>query len=189
MGLVIRVHSGHIMIIENGRNYPESLGYRNPVSKKHWPAGANIGTIPSVGMERKSLFPQGLPPRGTGLLTGRAGTRRFGVPRTEAERQGRHMSIVEGRGAMSSQMTKHTILPFLDRIKPLINAIKSRATIIPRTKLLGAFGLVGQKNIPVPRSLAEWSRKANVGGIPSIVNDLVSGPERTYLGMSIANDQ
>lgn len=31
-----------------------------------------------------------LPPRGTGLATGRAGERRYGQPRTEAERQIRH---------------------------------------------------------------------------------------------------
>ena len=31
-----------------------------------------------------------LAPRGTGLLTGRAGARRGGTPRTEAERRARH---------------------------------------------------------------------------------------------------
>lgn len=33
---------------------------------------------------------QALPPRGTGLGTGRAGPRRMGRPRTDAERRERH---------------------------------------------------------------------------------------------------
>jgi len=37
-----------------------------------------------------------LPPRGTGLLTGRAGPRRGGNPRTEAERRARHYSSNPG---------------------------------------------------------------------------------------------
>ncbi|MBA7649415.1 hypothetical protein ES703_57212 [subsurface metagenome] len=50
--------------------------------------------------------PEGLPPRGTGLETGRAGERRAGVPRTEEERRIRHL------GADSS---KNPELPLVNR--------------------------------------------------------------------------
>ena len=36
-----------------------------------------------------------LPPRGTGLRMGTAGPRRFGQPRTEAERMKRHKQVVK----------------------------------------------------------------------------------------------
>jgi len=38
---------------------------------------------------------RGLPPRGTGLRTGRAGERRFGHPRTDIERKIRHRGGIE----------------------------------------------------------------------------------------------
>ncbi|MBA7503755.1 hypothetical protein ES706_02376 [subsurface metagenome] len=40
--------------------------------------------------------PEGLPPRGTGLETGRAGERRADVPRTEEERRIRHLGMNPG---------------------------------------------------------------------------------------------
>jgi hypothetical protein len=36
-----------------------------------------------------------LPPRGTGLSTGRAGDRQYGQPRTEEERMARHYGTLE----------------------------------------------------------------------------------------------
>jgi len=52
----------------------------------------NTGSIFIEPRNRPARFnPQGdLPPRGTGLMTGRAGARRFGKPRTDAERRLRH---------------------------------------------------------------------------------------------------
>lgn len=41
-----------------------------------------------------------LPPRGTGLATGRAGARRYGFPRTDVERYARHFGLGNGDTAV-----------------------------------------------------------------------------------------
>jgi len=45
-----------------------------------------------------------LPPRGTGLSTGRAGTRRYGNPRTDEEREERHARIRRAERGWESQL-------------------------------------------------------------------------------------
>jgi hypothetical protein len=74
----------------------KKLGYRifgkSPLLRKQLsPArvGKNVNIIKR--MATKGLLPQGLPPRGTGLLTGRArSTRGGGRPLTEVQRAIRH---------------------------------------------------------------------------------------------------
>ncbi|MBA7714127.1 hypothetical protein ES703_123143 [subsurface metagenome] len=43
-----------------------------------------------------------LPPRGTGLLTGRSDERQLGYPRTEEERLARHQTFTGGGGTFSN---------------------------------------------------------------------------------------
>lgn len=50
------------------------------------------GQVEEYGRALGQILSQALPPRGTGLDTGRAGERRGGQPRTEEERKKRHFS-------------------------------------------------------------------------------------------------
>lgn len=50
------------------------------------------GQVEEYGRALGQILSQALPPRGTGLDTGRAGERRGGQPRTEEERKKRHVS-------------------------------------------------------------------------------------------------
>jgi len=195
-----------MVIIEEATNFPTVLGRKNIPAVKSWGSGRIIGTLPSVARERQGLFPQflrQLPPRGTGL---RLGTAREGVARgmgrrlTELERLKRHremygrdLSIQAEEAQMqmnaqySAQMTKYPIVPLLDRPHPVLDAIKASATVVPRTKLLGAFGIIDptenpiERNIPTPWGPRTWPTGADVGRLPSVVQTGVgaSGPTRT----------
>jgi len=43
---------------------------------------------------------------------------------------------------LRAQLTKYPIIPILDRPHPVLDAIKEMVPIVPRVKLLGAFGIV-----------------------------------------------
>lgn len=95
---------------------------------------------------------------------------------------------------LNAQLTKHSILPVLDRPKPVLDAIKAWAPIVPRVKLIGAFGIVDPttepgisidkyvKNIPrpYPRPM-EWAPGKLIENIPSVITTGagVAGPSRT----------
>jgi len=84
-----------------------------------------------------------LPVRGTGLLKGTARKiRGMGKPLSEIERAIRHTRIY-------GQLTSYPIIPVLDRMSPILSVLKNRPTIIPRTKLLGAFGIIEPKQISI----------------------------------------
>jgi len=67
------------------------IGWTRAVTKpEYWKQGQQFGR------ELGRILAQILPPRGTGLVTGRAGERRLGTPRTEEERAKRHFDISVG---------------------------------------------------------------------------------------------
>jgi len=102
---------------------------------------------------------------------------------------GRDLSIQAEEAQMqmnaqyNTQMTNYPILPLLDRPHPVLDAIKASATIVPRTKLLGTFGIIDptEKNIPTPWGPRTWPTGAEVGRLPSVIQTGagVSGPTRT----------
>jgi hypothetical protein len=56
--------------------------------ESYWQQGYELGK--QLGEIISEVYGQTLPPRGTGLITGRAVERRMGQPRTEEERRERH---------------------------------------------------------------------------------------------------
>ena len=75
MGFIDRIRKGSIFV--ESRNLPARF---NPAR---------------IRMRVREFSTQlGLPPRGTGLRTGRAGARRGGMPRTDTERQQRHFGRI-----------------------------------------------------------------------------------------------
>jgi hypothetical protein len=177
-----------------------------------WGSGRIIDNLPSViaaGMDRSflpQLFKQ-LPPRGTGL---RLGTARSGLERgigrrlTEMERLKRHREIYGSELSLHTeeevlnkniqynhQLTNYPIIPLLDRPHPVLDKIKAQAPIVPRTKLLGVFGIIDptewppkaatEKNVPEPWGPREWTPGAEVGRLPSVIQTGggVPGPSRT----------
>ena len=191
-----------MVIVEESTNFPTVLGRKNIPAVKSWGSGRIIGTLPSVARERQGLFPQflrQLPPRGTGLRLGTAReelARGMGRRLTELERLKRHREMygrdlsiqaeeaqTQMNAQYNAQMTKYPIIPLLDRPHPVLDAIKASATVIPRTKLLGAFGIIDptEKNIPPPWGPRTWPPGAEVGRLPSVIQTGVgaSGPTRT----------
>ena len=57
---------------------------------EYWAQGYELGRQLGEILRSAGVYGQELPPRGTGLITGRAGERRGGKPRTEEERRERH---------------------------------------------------------------------------------------------------
>lgn len=193
-----------MVIIEESTNYPTVLGRKNIPFEKRWGAGRVISTLPSViaaGMDR-SFLPQILPPRGTGLRLGTAReklTRGMGRRLTDLERVKRHKEIFGDELSLhaesevlskniqfSHQLTKYPIIPLLDRPHPVLDKIKAQAPVVPRTKLIGVFGILDPspetaKNIPLPWGPREWIPGAEVGRLPSVIQTGagVSGPTRT----------
>lgn len=176
----------------NETNYPGKLGRKNYPSTKSWPEQAvrRVASMPSAigGTGHKGLLPQGLPPRGTGLIRGTARKGRgYGRPLTDEERRARHASVMSDGKRMDAQITEHPIFPLLDRQKPLIDSVKERAPWVKRSKLLGSFGLVGQRefsrggvgrNIPDPRSTLKIRAGEDTARIPSVMG-VGYGPHRT----------
>lgn len=200
-------------IIEEGTNYPTVLG-----RKTHPRTETRVGPIGRQAMalvrgetpvhlaqKLRAQITERLPPRGTGLITGAARKgRERGVGRrlTELERARRHARIYGPSSPLSveteyetyvhnlnAQLTKYPILPLLDRPHPVLDAIKAQAPIIPRVKLLGAFGVIDpqellavEKNIPRPYARpGAWSAGRLIQTLPSVIADIRngSGPERT----------
>jgi len=60
------------------------------VKPEYWAQGYELGRQLGNILRPALTYGQELPPRGTGLTTGRAGPRRGGEPRTEEERKERH---------------------------------------------------------------------------------------------------
>jgi hypothetical protein len=71
--------------------------------------------------------------------------------------------------AHSAQLTEHPIFPVFDRPHPVLDAVKARAPLVPRTKLIGVFGILDP---------AEWAAGANIASLPSVLG-IIPGPERT----------
>ena len=194
-----------MVVIEEKTNFPTVLGRKNIPATKAWGPGAIIGTLPSVARERQGLLPQlfrQLSPRGTGLIAGTAReklARGMGRRLTDIERLTRHKEIYgqdlsiqaeETQILMNAQhraqLTKHPIIPLLDRPHPVLDGIKASATILPRTKLIGVFGILDPspetaKNIPLPWGPRTWPPEAEIGGLPSVIQTGAgaSGPTRT----------
>lgn len=197
-------------IVEEGTNYPTALGRKNvprfmtrtgPIGGK---AMALVRGETPIHLAQKLRAQIGrLPPRGTGLITGtarRGRERGLGRRLTERERMRRHARIYGPTSPLSveseyetyvhnlnAQLTKYPILPFLDRPHPVLDAIKARAPIVPRVKLLGAFGVVDPKekllavakNIPRPYARpGTWKAERQIGQLPSAISILM-GPSRT----------
>jgi len=119
---------------------------------------------------------------------------------TELERLKRHREMygqdlsiqaeeaqIQMNAQYNSQLTKYSIIPLLDRPHPVFDAIKASSTIVPRTKLIGVFGIIDPtenptgRNIPVPWGPRTWSPGAEVGRLASVVQTGVgaTGPTRT----------
>ena len=65
-----------------------------------------------------------LPPRGTGLLTGRAGARRIARPRTEAERRARHPLMMSSNPGLNIESLLPAPPPNLPLPRFLLNQMK-----------------------------------------------------------------
>ena len=166
-----------MVIIEERTNFPTVLGRKNIPAVKSWGSGRIIGTLPSVSRERQGLFPQVF----RQLRAGRAGVsgQDLSIYAEEAQTQ--------MNAQYNAQMANYPIIPLLDRPHPVFDAIKASATVIPRTKLLGAFGVIDptenpiERNIPTPWGPRTWPAGADVGRLPSVVQTGVgaSGPTRT----------
>jgi hypothetical protein len=131
-------------IVEDGRNLPRVLGRKNVPAEKPWPVGRVLANLPAVrGLGREpSLLPQ----------------------RTEISVQ--PDEDVKSH-SLQGQLTRHPILPILDRPKPLLSWVKARSPLIPRTKVLGAFGIVDPQYV--------WPPERQIGGIPKPMS-ILSGP-------------
>jgi len=68
---------------------------------------------------------------------------------------------------LQRQLTKYPIIPILDRSKPLLQWVKTRRPLIPRTKILGAFGVVDPRDV--------WPPERQIGDIPKPMS-VLSGP-------------
>ena len=179
---------------EREPNFPRVLGRKNYPREGQWSGGPlrSVASMPSAvgGVGHKGILPQ---------------RKMHGL-----RRESRKMSVytedeVRYKNAqLGAQITGHAIFPLFDRPKPLIQPIKERAPIISRTKLLGAFGLVGQassagmrpvlpasgRNIASPWGPRKWPATMGVARMPSVVADsLTSGPRRTmhpaHRGLSV----
>lgn len=169
-----------MVIVEESTNYPTILGPENIPPEKSWGSGRIINTLPSVianGMDR-TFLPQRLV-RKPRILRGRQGIRGDELSlHTESE-------VLNKNIQYNHQLTKYPIIPMLDRPKPIIEKIKAMSPMIPRTKLLGVFGVIDPpqtvNNIPNPWGPRTWTAGADLGKLPSVVQTGggVSGPSRT----------
>lgn len=134
-------------ILEHGSNFPDVLGRKNVPDAKSWPTDRRLADVPSVrGIGRDQWLPQ------AGVTT--------------------DISVVADREStvhnlLAKQLTKRPIVPFFDRPTPLIDRIKARAPLIPRTKLLGVLGIVNAQ---------QWGPDRGIGSLPKPMS-ILSGPE------------
>jgi len=96
-------------------NYPRALGRRN--LPRGYLESVGVSNLPWIEIREKPIAE--LP---IALIRGE-------VPIHLAQR-------------LRGQLTKYPIIPVLDRPHPVLEAIKERAPIVPRVKLLGAFGII-----------------------------------------------
>jgi len=102
------------------------------------------------------------------------------------------------------QLTEYPIIPLLDRPKPVLDWVKGRAPIIPRVKLLGAFGVVDpslaaqrygargaggqysvERRIPKPYPVKyTWPVGKAIEKLPSVAS-ILHGPERTVIAQPL----
>lgn len=165
-------------IVEEGSNFPGVLGRKNVLSTKSWDVGRMIGDLPSVrGIGRSpgmlpQVLRQALPPRGTGLRTGRAGARRYGFPRTDEERRARHydgdISLagereVEVHNLMTKQQTQGMGLGIRERLQYRFG------------KLKGRFPMFSQR----------WGPERPIADLPKPMS-ILSGPEHGQYPQRIA---
>lgn len=169
---------------ERETNFPRVLGRKNYPREGQWSGGPlrSIASMPSAvgGVGHKGILPQR---RMHGL---RKESRKMSVYAEDAIRY--------KNAQLGAQLTGRAIFPLFDRPKPLIQTLKERAPVISRTKLLGAFGLVGQassagmrpvlpgsgRNLANPRGSRRWPATMGIARMPSVVADtLTSGPRRT----------
>jgi len=128
-----------MVVVENGRNLPSVLGRRNLPTEKPWPVTRVLARLPAVrGLGREpSLLPQS----------------EISVQVDEEVKS----------HSLQSQLTKYPIFPILDRPKPLLQWVKMRSPLIPRVKVLGAFGLVDpQLKISETRQIGEIPKPMSV---------------------------
>lgn len=105
-----------------------------------------------------------------------------------------HSENVGYKTQFKSQLTEHPVFPLLDRPKPIIEALEEYVPIIPRVKVMGALGLLGQRfkarggpygeerRIPKPYPYEKftWGVGKNIARIPSVIaRDITPGPEHT----------
>jgi len=133
----------NLPIVEEGRNLPSVLGRRNLPAGKSWPIGRVLAKVPMVrGLGREPpLLPQS----------------EISVQTDEDVKS----------HSIQGQITKYPIFPILDRPKPLLQWVKMRSPLIPRVKVLGAFGLVDPQ--------LKISETRQIGGIPKPMS-ILSGP-------------
>lgn len=167
-----------MVVVEEGSNFPSVLGRktyprteirRGPIADK---AMALIGGETPVHLAQ--------------LLKRR--------PLMERIRPREPLSVIGDERAHVSheaQLTKYPIFPILIRSHPLLDTIKDRATIIPRVKLLGSFGIVDpnkwpptlavEKNVPgpYPRPMT-WPPGREIARLPAVLG-IIPGPEKTVL--------
>jgi len=124
-------------IVEEGRNLPSVLGRRNIPVEKPWPVTRVLAKLPAV--------------RGLGREPSLLPQGDISVQTDEIQ----------------SQLAKHPIFPIFDRPKPLLQWVKMRAPLVPRTKILGTFGLVDPQYV--------WPPEREIGGIPKPMS-ILSGP-------------
>ena len=131
-------------IVEEGRNFPTVLGRKNIPTTKSWPPGRILARLPMVrGLGREPpLLPQ----------------------KSEISVQVDEDVKVH---SLQGQLTKYPIFPILDRPTPVLDWLKSRSPIIPRVKLIGAFGVVDPQYT--------WSPERPIGNIPKPMS-ILSGP-------------
>ena len=134
-----------MVVVENGRNLPSVLGRRNLPTEKPWPVTRVLARLPAVrGLGREpSLLPQS----------------EISVQVDEEVKS----------HSLQSQLAKHPIFPILDRPKPLLQWVKMRSPLIPRVKVLGAFGLVDPQYT--------WPPERQIGNIPKPMS-ILSGPRQ-----------
>jgi len=133
-----------LTIVEEGRNLPSILGRKNIPTTKSWPPGRILARLPAVrGLGREPpLLPQ----------------------KSEISVQ---VDEEVKSHSLQGQLTKYPIFPILDRPKPLLQWIKMRSPLIPRVKILGAFGLVDPQYT--------WPPERQIGSIPKPMS-ILSGP-------------
>lgn len=180
-------------IVEEGSNFPSALGLKNRPRTE-------VRTGPIAG--RAMALVGGETPIHLAQKVGGLGLREKLRMRTRRGTMPSSLSVesefeTEVHNAQyRHQLTKYPVIPLLDRPHPIADVIKAWAPIVPRTKMLGAFGVVDptepgisidsyEKNIPrpYPRPMG-WDIGKNIANLPSAIAfgpgaGGPSGPSRT----------